>query len=385
MSNVALVSYALEGYRDSIDSRGNEVVFEVAREALDKAGLTRDHVDAVIGCGQDAFNGVTVSFGMKACAVGGYNKPSTRIQNGGAYAIAQARAKILAGKADCVMIGTEEPLAEFDEKTVSNISQEPVFNRPIGHNYIQSNALAVGSHLQESDATEEDYARVVQKNYEAAADNPYAHRSGEPEINEILKSEHLSWPVREAEVGPVSAGAAAIVLTSADLAREATDTPVWIEGAGLGSSRYAMNENESMTELPSLRAARQEAYEEAGVTDPMSEIDFAEVYDPIAPMEILSYEALDFCSDGKGIQLLRDGVTAPGGDLPVNRSGGAVVTNPLNTGGLYRTAMAMSALRDDDDGITVADSERAVVTGGDHMLGNRGRTDSVLVLETEAS
>jgi hypothetical protein len=47
--------------------------------------------------------------------------------------------------------------------------------------------------------------------------------------------------------------------------------------------------------------------------------------------------------------------------------------------------MAMSALRDDEDGIAVPDSEKAVVTGGDHMLGNRGRTDSVLVLGTEAS
>jgi acetyl-CoA acetyltransferase len=384
MSNVALVSYALNGYQDRIASRGNEVVFEVARSALDKAGLEREDVDAVIGCDQDAFNGVTVSFGMKACAIGGYNKPSTRIQNGGVYALAQARSKILAGKADCVVIASEDNV-QLNDKVVSNISQDPVYTRPIGQNYIQSHALTAGKHLELNDVTEQDYARVVKKSYEAAADNPYAHRDETPDIDEILDSDVLSWPIRESEVGPVSAGGGALVLTSADLAREITDTPVWIEGAGLGSSRYSMRDAESMVQLPSLRAARRDAYDEADITDARAEIDMAEIYDPVAPMEILSYEALGFCEDGEGAKLLRDGVTDADGDLPVNRSGGAVVTNPLNSGGLYRTAMAMSALREDNDGITVPDSQRAVVTGSDQMLGSRGRTDGVLVLGMEAS
>lgn len=146
-----------------------------------------------------------------------------------------------------------------------------------------------------------------------------------------------------------------------------------------------MRDAESMVQLPSLRAARRDAYDEADITDARAEIDMAEIYDPVAPMEILSYEALGFCEDGEGAKLLRDGVTDADGDLPVNRSGGAVVTNPLNSGGLYRTAMAMSALREDNDGITVPDSQRAVVTGSDQMLGSRGRTDGVLVLGTEAS
>lgn len=385
MSNVALVSYALDGYQDSIASRGNEVAFKVAREALEKVDLGHEDIDATIGCGQDAFNGVTVSFGMKACAIGGYNKPSTRIQNGGVYALTQARAKILSGKADCVIVASEDPLVGFDEKTVSNISQEPVFTRPIGQNFVQSHALTAGQHLETSDATEEDYARVVEKNHAAAADNPYAHREGEPDVDEVLDSEYLSWPLREAEIAPVSAGGAALVLTSAELAREVTDSPVWIEGTGLGSSRYALEDPETMARLPSLRSAREEAYDEADVTDPRSEIDVAEVYDPVAPMEILSCEALGFCEDGEGHQLLRDGVTDADGDLPINRSGGAIVTNPLNCGGLYRTAMAMSALRDDDDTMPVTGSERAVVTGSDQMLGSRGRTDGVLVLGTGAS
>lgn len=384
MSEVALVSYALEGFHDRIASRGNEVVFEVSRDALDKVGLEREDVDAVIGCDQDAFNGVTVSFGMKACAVGGYNKPSTRIQNGGVYAIAQARSKILAGKADCVVIASEDNV-RFDETAISTISQDPVYTRPIGQNYAQSHAMIASHHLERDDVTERDYARTVVKNYAAAADNPYAHRKKEPTVDEVLDSDLVSWPIRESEIAPVSAGGGAIVLTSADLAREVTDSPVWIEGTGLGSSRYSMRDMDELRRIPSLRAARREAYEQADITDPRAEIDMAEVYDPIAPMEILSYEALDFCEDGSGAQMIRDGITERDGDLPVNPSGGAVATNPLNTGGLYRTAMAMAALRGDDQSVSVPGAQKAAVMGSDQMYGSRGRTDGVLVLGGEAA
>ncbi len=384
MSDVALVSHALNGFQDRIASRGNEAVFEVTREALDKVGLERDDIDAVIGCDQDAFNGVTVSFGMKACAVGGYNKPSTRIQNGGVYAIAQARAKILAGKADCVVIASEDNV-RFDEKTISNISQDPVYTRPIGQNYVQSHALIANHHLDTRDVTEEDYARATAKNYEAGAENPYAHRTKTPRIDDILDSDIVSWPIRESEICPISAGAGALVLTSAELANEVTDSPVWIEGAGLGSSRYEIRDMDSLLEMQSLRAARRKAYDQAGITDARTDIDLAQIFNPISSLELLGYEALDLCENGDGAQLLRDGVTEPDGDLPVNPFGGAVVTNPLNTGGLYRTAMAMEGLREDDEVLAMSDAQRAVVTGSDQMLGCRGQTDGVLVLGTEAS
>lgn len=384
MSRVAIASYGVDGYGDHIASRGNEVVFDVARAALDDVGLTRDDVDAVVGCDQDAFNGVTVSFGMKACAAGSYGKPSTRIQNGGVYAIHLARSKILAGKADCVMIASEDNV-RFDEKTISNISQDPLYSRPIGENYVQSYALLASHHLASHDVTEADYARAAAKNYRTGSENPWAHRAEAYSSDDVLASDLVAWPLRELETCPVSAGGGAIVLVSEEKAAELEVDPVWIDGAGLGSSRYVHRDMNRSLELPSLRAAKTRAYQEAGVTDPRAELDFVELFDPVPPLELLGYEALDLCADGDGAACLREGVTEYGGDVPVNLSGGAVTTNPLNTGGLYRTIVAAMQLRGEYPGVSLDEADRAVVTGGDLMLGMEGRTDGVLVLGTGAS
>jgi len=136
-----------------------------------------------------------------------------------------------------------------------------VYTRPISQNYAQSHAMIASHHLECDDVTERHYARTVVKNYAAAADNPSVHRKKEPTVDEVLDSDLVSWPIRESEIAPGSAGGGAIVLTSADLAREVTDSLGWIEGTGLGSNRYSMRDMDELRRIPSLRAARREAYE----------------------------------------------------------------------------------------------------------------------------
>jgi acetyl-CoA C-acetyltransferase len=384
MTDVAIASYALNGFSDEVASRGSDIVYDVSSTALDRAGLTRDDVDAVIGCDQDGFTGVTVSFGMKACAAGGYNKPSTRMQNGGVPTIQLARAKIKAGKADCVVIASED-MVEFDENIVSNISHDPLYDRPVGRNQLVAYGLLADYYRNTADVDERDFAAVAAKNYRAGADNPWAHRSGPRSVEEVRSADPVVGPLREPETCGVSAGGGAVVLVSARLADEIETEPIWIDGAGLGSSRYSVHEMESVLQQPSLRHACRRAYEQAGIADPRSELDLAEVFDPATPFELLGYEALGLCQKGEAVQLLGSGTTAPDGELPVNPSGGALVTNPLNTGGLYRTIQAASILVDRHPSRSMPDAERAVVTGGDLMLGTSGRTDGVLVLQRGAS
>jgi acetyl-CoA acetyltransferase len=384
MTDVAIASYGLKGFDDEIDSRGSDYVFEAARTALDRAGLTRDDIDSVVGCDQDGFTGITVSFGMKACAMGGYRKPSYRIQNGGVQALQLARAKIKAGKADCVMVATEDNI-QLDEEVVSNISHDPLYDRPVGQNYHLAYGLLADHYLEQHDVSERDYAGVAAKNYRAGVDNPWAHQSGPHTVEGVMDADRVVGPLREPETCGVAAGGSAVVLVSEDLAVDVDTEPVWIEGAGLGACQYAIHEMDELLAQPSLRAAKRTAYDQAGVDDPRSQVDLAEIFDPASPFELLGYEALGFCSDGEGPALFREGVTEPDGDLPVNPSGGALVTNPLNGGGLYRTVQAASVLVNDHPSVRQPDAERAVVTGGDVMLGTSGRTDGVLVLGKGAS
>lgn len=386
MIDVGIAAYALEGFDDleEVESRGSDITFRVTRAALDRAGLARDDIDAIIGSEQDGFTGITVSFGMKACAAGGYNKPNNRVQNGGVFALQLARAKIRAGEADCVVIATEDNI-RFDETAVTNISHDPLYDRPMGMNHVLSHGLLADHYVSNSDATERDLAAVAAKNYSAGADNPWGHRHGPESADEILDTERVVGPLREPETAGTAGGGAAVVVVSEDKARELDEEPVWLDGAALGSSRYRTRDMDSHLEQPSLATATEQAYADAGIDTPRDDLDFAEVFDPAPTFELLGYETLGLCDDGDATSLIRDRVTAPDGEFPVNPSGGALVTNPLNAGGLYRTIQAAQTLRDEHPSVSIPDAERAVVTGGDVMIGTNGRTDGVVILRGGAS
>lgn len=377
MSRIGIIGHSLEGFNDRIDARGDEAVFPVARDALDQTGLEREDIDTVVNCGHDAYDGATISSGMKCCPSGGYKKATVRIQNGGIYALHQAVAQIRAGKADVVMVSSSDTV-ETDPAAVSTVSQDGLYQQRLGLTYHQTHGLLANRHLATSDVTEEDYAAVAAKNYRAAADNPHAHRKDGYTVEEISEADRVVGPLGELEIGPDSKGAAALVLASEEIAED-VGTAAWIEGIGLGSSRYRITETEERLSVPALQEAAAGAYERAGINNPSEKVDAAEVYNPVAPLEILGYEALGFCETGRGADLLREGITDVNGDLPVNASGGALATHPLNTGGLLRTINAVMLVNGALDAID-GDVETAVATDSDCMLGETGRTDGVVVV-----
>lgn len=377
MSRVGIIGYSVEGFRDRMNARADEAVFSVVRSALDQTKLTRDDIDTVVNCGHDAYDGATISSGMKCCPSGGYEKATVRLQNGGIYALHQAVAQIWSDKYDVVVISSDDTV-ETNPSAVSTISQDALYNQPLGLSYHHTHGLLANRHLMASDVTEEDYAEVAAKNYRAAVDNPHAHRQEAHSAEEVMDSDRVVGPLRELEIGPDSKGAAALVLASEDVAED-VGAAAWIEGIGVGSSRNRFTETDERLSVPALWAAAEDAYERAGIDDPREDIDAAEVYDPVVSQEILGYEALGLCETGEGAHLLRDGITNVDGDLPVNASGGALATNPLNTGGLFRTINTVM-LVNGDLGTTDVNVDTAVATDSDCMLGETGRTDGVVVV-----
>ncbi len=89
-----------------------------------------------------------------------------------------------------------------------------------------------------------------------------------------------------------------------------------------------------------LKGVAQKAYDMAGITRPVEEIDAAEICEPYSSQELLWYEQLGFCGDGEGGKLIDSGTTAMGGRLPVNPSGGVLAHNPYVARGLIRIGEA---------------------------------------------
>jgi acetyl-CoA acetyltransferase len=378
MERVAILGYSVDGFHGQVEGRGDEVIFPVVRSALEGAGLSRHDVDSVVNCGHDAYSGQTISSGMIACPSGGYEKPTVRLQNGGVYAIHQAVAQIRSDKADVVVVSAEDTVST-DTAAVSTVSQDALYNQPLGVTYLHTHGLLATEYLDRHDVTEADYAAVAAKNYRAAAANPHAHRDEHYDEDEILESDRLVSPFRELTVGPESKGAAALVVASEEVAED-VGAAAWIDGIGVASSRGRVRDVDRRLRSPSLRAAANAAYEDAGVSDPHEEVDAVELYNPMAHLELLGYEALGLCDRGEGVTLLREGTTDLDGDLPVNSSGGALGTNPLNASGLLRTIHSVMTLNDDLESAAVDDATTTVATDSDLMLGEWGRSDGVVVL-----
>ena len=95
-----------------------------------------------------------------------------------------------------------------------------------------------------------------------------------------------------------------------------------------------------MFETNTIEAASREAYQLAGIKDPMKELDVAEIYEPSSFAELMWTEYLGFCGPGEGGRLIESGDTGLDGSLPVNPSGGVLSTNPIGATAMIRVAEA---------------------------------------------
>lgn len=179
-------------------------------------------------------------------------------------------------------------------------------------------AFSAQLYMEKYGATDDDYAMVAVKNHRNAMKNPWAQFHKEFTVEAVKNSTLIASPIRLLHCSPISDGAAALLLSREP--RKYTDTPVYIEGMGIGYDTMGVFEREDPTFIMASKTAAEKAYKSAKI-DP-NRIQIAEVHDAFSPAEIMAYEALGFAKKGEGYKLLRSGRTMTDGDLPINVSGG---------------------------------------------------------------
>jgi acetyl-CoA C-acetyltransferase len=186
---------------------------------------------------------------------------------------------------------------------------------------------------------------VSVKNKRNALDNPAAQVAANITVDDVLKSEVLVWPVQELDVSPVTDGAAALVITSENVARQVTDSPVWIEGVGFTLDNQHW-ENRELAFPRYLNYAARMAYRMAGIERPWKEIDVAEPYDPFDYKELHHIEGLMLARPCEAWKLLKEGYFNRDGELPTSPSGGLLgVGNPIAAAGVMKVAELFWQLR----------------------------------------
>jgi acetyl-CoA acyltransferase len=184
----------------------------------------------------------------------------------------------------------------------------------------------------------ETLADISVKNRAAAALNPLAQYVEPLTREEVLASRVIVGPITSLMCAPMGDGAAAVIVTRASRVGP-NDRPVWIGASAIGMGAPAGGES-------SIARTSARAYQEAGLT--ARDIDLAELHDSIAFNELLAYEELGFAPPGGGSALVAEGITALGGRIPTNTSGGLQSRgHPIAATGLGQIFELVTQLRGD--------------------------------------
>jgi acetyl-CoA C-acetyltransferase len=268
----------------------------------------------------------------------------------GSVGIRYAYAFIAAGLADLVMVlGVEKLNQPWGAEAVLNMGTgvDREWEAAFGLTAPPCFALAAQRHMAQYGTTEEQLALVGVKNHTHATRNPNAHFGKGATLEQVLCSRMISSPLRLYMCSPITDGAAAVVLASAERARELTDRPVWIRGTGQALDGFQLSSlPEDYAHWPALKRAGEAAYRMAGVGP--RDVDVAEVHDCFAIAELIAYEELGFCKKGESGSFVAAGRSDDGGDVVVNPRGGLIgCGHPLGATGVAQAAEMFAQLRDE--------------------------------------
>lgn len=343
---VAIIGYAQTPYEADANVSREMQVLQVTKAALASAGLEREQLDTVITANNDYLDGRTISNMRLVEPAGSWQKNESKVEMDGAYGVLYALWRILSGTHGIALVVGESQASVYAGYVPGVMMLDPTFDRQRWLlNEVSAAALQAQAYMHASGVSEEQLAGVAAKNLANAAKNPLALRAdAKADAKKVLASRLLYSPVRELMASPLCDGASAVVLASGKAAAEAKN-PVWIKGVGFSHDSYLTER--ALGEMTSLKDAAQRCYAVAGIKDPASEIDLAEVHECFAHEELMAYEALGLCEAGKGGAFFDSGATRLDGKLPVNASGGALAANAVCAAGLTRIIEAAMQIRGD--------------------------------------
>jgi len=184
-------------------------------------------------------------------------------------------------------------------------------------------SLCAATYFEKYGAGREDLARIAVKNHHNGTLAPKSFLKREITVEEALNARMISWPFGLYDCAAQTDGAAAAIITRADLAKSHRDDPVLVKAVTVQAGPNPQKDptNDFLSWKPTIWAA-EEAYRQAGITDPRREIGVAQVHDCFSLTELLTYEDLGFCEKGSAKEHIASGTFELTGELPVNTDGG---------------------------------------------------------------
>jgi len=332
MRKVAVVGVGETKFSGAQAKTSVELFAEAAMEALDESNLKPKDVQAlylgnVLG---DFSEGQGMVQAFAAENIGCFNIPANRYEGACAsasMAVRDAFMWVASGFYDVVLAGGVERAATMGTalatRTFSMFS-DARYEFPSGITFPA--VFAMLAHLYSAkygiplEKLKEQMATVSVQSYRRGMFNPKAHLRKEVTVEAVLKSFMVSTPLQLHDCCPFSDGAAAVILTSEEVAKKLTDKPVYIIGVGQSSSGPLANQQDYLPRLRAREISSKQAYDMAGLKP--EDIDVCELHDCFSIASLISAEGLGFFEFGKSGEAWMKGEADIGGKVAINPSGG---------------------------------------------------------------
>ena len=224
-------------------------------------------------------------------------------------------------------------------------------------------------HMHQYGTTSEQLAEIAVATRKWAMLNPKAMMRDPLTIDDVLSSRWVSYPFHLLDCCLVTDAGGAVVVTSAERARDCKKKPVWVLGSGEATTHYTLANMPDLTTTPAAISGPR-AMQMAGVTH--SDFDVVEVYDSFTYTVLATLEALGFCKPGEGGAFVSGQRTAPGGDFPLNTNGGGLSYTHPGMYGMFLLIEATRQLRGECYERQVPDAKLALVNGTGGALSSTG-------------
>ena len=312
--------------------------------ALAMSGITRGDIDALIVASESDFFTLQLNpASVLAQDLGLIGAQTLRVEGGGAtgqLAVHAGVERILSGRAKHVAVVGVDPsasaLAGDSIRELYGYSFDFWTDGLAGVTATSLYALSWQAFAAKTGGTDADLHAVTMKNRSNAMLNPNAHLPRHHEVSEFVTSPMIASPYSRLHCSPLSDGAAALILSSAESAPGSRrKTAPRITGIGAASDLPGLGHRKDPGQFTSKSLAAQQAMNMAGIS--ASDIAVAEVYDAYAGAELQAVAALGLVSDP--IRALRNGDFSPDGPCPINLSGGLMGQGaPVGATGVGQTA-----------------------------------------------
>ena len=383
MRDVAIIGVGMTQFGELWEKSLRDLWVEAALNAMDDAGV--DHVDSIyIGSMSGGlFTHQEHLAALLADYLGEVPAQSVRVESAcasGGVSARMAFMDVASGMNDIVLAtGVEKMMdvsggdATFALATAADQEYEVYHGATFPGLY----AMIARAHMEKYGTTLEQLAHVSVKNHRHGAKNPLAQYPFEVTLEGVMNSTMVADPLRILHCSPITDGAAAVLMCPLELAQKITKkAPVKIIASAHATDCMALHNRKDFTVINSTVTAAAKAYKMADKSP--ADIDVIEVHDCFSIAEICVIEDLGFVEKGQGGSAAESGLTALGGKIPVNTSGGLKSKgHPVGATGCAQLVELVKQLRGEAEDRQVNGAEVALAQN----MGGSGGSSVIHILE----